>query len=33
MVAPPGTTKVRYQVTYHGLDGTGSVYAIPGRSC
>ena len=27
LVAPPGTAKVRFQVTYHGLDGTGSVYA------
>jgi hypothetical protein len=26
MVAPPGTAKVRYQVTYHGQDGFGSVY-------
>ena len=30
MVAPPGTAKVRYQVTYHGLDGTGSVYSDAG---
>ena len=26
MVAPSGTAKVRYQVTYHGLGGFGSVY-------
>lgn len=26
LVAPAGTAKVRYQVTYHALDGAGSVY-------
>jgi hypothetical protein len=26
MVAPAGTAKVRFQVTYHGMDGAGSVY-------
>jgi hypothetical protein len=31
MVAPAGTAKVRYQVTYHGLDGNGSVYYDAGQ--
>lgn len=31
MVAPAGTAKVRFQMTYHGLDGTGSVYADAAR--
>ena len=27
MVAPTNTTKLRYQITYHSIDGVGSVYA------
>lgn len=31
LIAPPGTAKARFQVTYHGADGFGSVY-IDGAS-
>jgi hypothetical protein len=31
LVAPPNTAKARFQVTYHGVGGTGSVYADDAR--